>query len=118
MVKRKKKTELLTDGRNNAKPLVLNWQRSTHITFLEKRGKNYVEVTANAGDKIKIRGEQGWFIFQQYVINLDNEAEWIDVIQLFGVEQERGPMRSFRPNRASKIYRVIKRRKPRKKVAA
>jgi hypothetical protein len=91
-----------------------NWLREPTFAFKEKRQTTIVEQTLECGDKFKVRGEIGWFIFKQHVTNLDTDKEWIDCIQLFGVKQERGPMRSFRPERVTKKFRVIKRRKSRK----
>lgn len=96
-----------------------NWLRETTFTFQEKRqalgGYKYVEQLLEAGEKCKISDETGWFIFTERVINLDNDKQWVNCIQLHGVKEERGCMRSFRPERIKKKYRVIKRRGPRKK---
>lgn len=96
-------------------PIINNWLRASTFTFQEKRqnGK-YVEQTLERGDKFKVVHEQGWFIFLEHVTNLNNDKQWIDCVQLFGLKEERGPMRAFRPERVSKKFRVIKRRKPRK----
>lgn len=115
MSRRKKIT--LTDGSNNHKPLVLNWLIEQTFTFTEKRGVNYVEQTLEKGDKFKIRGEQGWFRFLRHVTNLDIDKRWIDCVQLHGIKEEVGGFRAFRPERVTKKYRVIKRRKPRKAKA-
>ena len=100
-----------------APPIQPNWLRHETFTFKEKRQTTIVEQTLERGDKFKIKDEQGWFRFLQHVVNLDNDKEWIDCVQLFGVKEERGPMRAFRPERVTRKFRVIKRRGPRKKKA-
>lgn len=100
-----------------APPIQPNWLRNMTFTFKEKRPTTTVEQTLEVGDKFKVRGETGWFIFRMHVTNLDTDKEWIDCIQLFGVKEERGPMRAFRPERVTKKFRVIKRRKSRKAAA-
>lgn len=102
-----------------APPITPNWLREKIFTFNERRpatggGYKYVEQTIEPGDKFRVKNEMGWFVFKSLVTNLDNNAQWVDCIQLFGVKQEQGPMRSFRPERVTKKFRVIKRRKPRK----
>lgn len=99
-----------------------NWLKTLTFVFKEKRqaaggGYKYVEQTLEVGDKFRVRGETGWFIFKAHVTNLDIDKEWIDCVQIFGVKETPGPMRSFRPDRVTKKFRVIKRRKPRKVAA-
>ena len=60
------------------------------------------QVTLEAGDQCKIKGEQGIFVFRRHVVNtnLEHNPEWIDV---YGGTVGYGQLRSFTPDRVSHI---------------
>lgn len=73
---------------------VNNWTVTTEYTVGSK--------TLASGDIIRIDGEQGKrFIFNQHVVNHDNNAEWIDCNEIW--KGAPGMFRSFRPNRIRTI---------------
>jgi hypothetical protein len=53
-------------------------------------------VVLTRGDRFKVKGETGDFLFDQYVTNEQTGAEWVDC---YSKEKKR---RSFRPERITK----------------
>ena len=50
--------------------------------------------TVKAGDQINIIGERGKFTFIKYVMNVEIDKSWVDVISV-----KKDGFRSFRPDR-------------------
>lgn len=87
--------------------IIHNWTVTQEYTVGNK--------TVSNGDIIRIDGEQGKrFIFNQYVYNHDNDAEWIDVNEIW--KGAPGMFRSFRPNRIRTIGGKKGKAKPRPKA--
>lgn len=76
-----------------------NWEIKDHIKV---NGRN-----VERGVEVKIAGHSGRFVFQRYVHNPANGAEWIDV---YGGPKGAETIRSFRPSKITTVHRTRKAR--------